>query len=73
MDLGPIIGQSAFPILPDDTIETVRNKGLKLERELYPRCIQWFAEDRIRVVKMTYPHRKGGATQRSIVKIAQPQ
>ena len=47
-DTGPIIGQKAFEITPDDTIDTVREKGLKLEWQLYPECIQLFAEGRLR-------------------------
>jgi len=48
-DTGPIIGQRAFEILPGDTLESVRGKGLRLEWELYPACIQRFAEGRLRV------------------------
>ena len=48
-DTGPVIGQRAFPILPEDTLETVRNKGLSEEWRLYPECIRLFAEDRLRV------------------------
>jgi phosphoribosylglycinamide formyltransferase-1 len=48
-DTGPIIGQKAFEITPDDTIDTVREKGLKLEWQLYPECIQLVAEGRSRV------------------------
>ena len=48
-DTGPIIGQKAFEITPDDTIDTVREKGLKLEWQLYPECIQLFAEGRLRM------------------------
>lgn len=42
-DTGPIIGQRAFPIEADDTLEDVKKKGLALEWELYPECIQQFA------------------------------
>ncbi|MBF0120537.1 MAG: phosphoribosylglycinamide formyltransferase [Desulfobacterales bacterium] len=41
-DSGPIIGQKAFEINDCDTLETVKEKGLKLEWELYPHCIQLF-------------------------------
>ena len=43
-DTGPIIGQKAFEIKDDDTLEDVKKKGLKLEWQLYPQCIQKFAE-----------------------------
>jgi phosphoribosylglycinamide formyltransferase-1 len=48
-DTGPIIGQKAFEITTDDTIDTVREKGLKLEWQLFPECIQLFAEGRLRM------------------------
>ena len=48
-DTGRIIGQKAFEITSDDTIDTVREKGLKLEWQLYPECIQLFAEGRLRM------------------------
>ncbi len=49
-DTGPIIGQKAFEITPEDTLESIRAKGLRLEWELFPECIQLFAEGRLRVV-----------------------
>ncbi len=47
-DTGPIIGQRAFPITHDDTLDSIRKKGLKLEWELYPECIRMFAEGRLK-------------------------
>ena len=38
-DTGRIIGQKCFYIEPFDTIETIKKKGLKLEWQLYPECI----------------------------------
>ncbi len=46
-DTGPIIGQKSFAITSQDTLATVREKGLAREWELYPECIQWFAEGRL--------------------------
>ena len=69
-DSGPIVGQRCFPIQETDTIDTIRQKGLALEYELYPACIQLFAEGRLTVVKMTYTAPDGTLTQRNIVKIA---
>ena len=69
-DSGPIIGQRTFPILPDDTIETVCRKGLEQEWRLYPECIQMFAEGRLRVAPETFTLPGGGAITRTIVKIA---
>ncbi len=43
-DTGPIIGQKAFEIEAGDTLDDVKRKGLVKEWELYPACIQKFAE-----------------------------
>jgi phosphoribosylglycinamide formyltransferase 1 len=71
-DSGPIIGQKCFPIEEADTLDTVRKKGLELEWQLYPECIQLFAEGRLQLVKMTHTLDNGQVVQRSVVKIAQP-
>lgn len=49
-DTGPVIGQKAFEIRPEDTIDSIREKGLRLEWALYTECIELFAQDRLRVV-----------------------
>ena len=69
-DTGPIIGQKAFEIMPDDTIEAVRKRGLKLEWELYTACIQLFAEGRLNVVTKTYTLEDGSEVKRKVVDIA---
>ncbi len=63
-DTGPIIGQRAFQILPEDTIDSIRQKGLKLEWKLYSECIQLFAAGRIKVVKIQYKSRSGQKVKR---------
>jgi phosphoribosylglycinamide formyltransferase-1 len=68
-DTGPIIGQRAFEIRPEDTIDSIRKKGLKLEWELYPECIQLFAAGRIKTVKMEYEMRGGRKVTRTVVKM----
>jgi phosphoribosylglycinamide formyltransferase-1 len=50
-DTGPIIGQRSFSINPGDTLEDIKKRGLELEWELYPNCIQLFAEDRMIIVQ----------------------
>lgn len=69
-DSGPIIGQRTFEISEDDTLATVKQKGLALEWALYPRCIQLFAENRLSTVKMTYTEPDKSIRQRTVVKIA---
>jgi phosphoribosylglycinamide formyltransferase-1 len=71
-DSGPIIGQKAFHINEDDTLDSIMEKGLKLEWELYSECIQLFAQGRLKTVKMSYTLKNGKILQRTVVKIAQP-
>jgi len=68
-DTGPIIGQRAFEILPEDTVDSIREKGLRLEWQLYPECVQLFAEDRLRVKKAVYTLDDGSQQERTIVVI----
>ena len=68
-DTGPIIGQRAFQIQPEDTLESIRKKGLQLEWELYSECIQLYADRRIKTVKMEYELRGGEKVNRTVVKI----
>jgi phosphoribosylglycinamide formyltransferase 1 len=49
VDEGPIIIQSAVPILDDDTPETLAARILVQEHKIYPRAVQLFAEGRLRV------------------------
>jgi phosphoribosylglycinamide formyltransferase-1 len=46
-DHGPIIAQGAVAVAPDDDPETVRQRILAVEHEIYPLAIQLFAEGRI--------------------------
>ncbi len=68
-DSGPIIGQSAFKIEETDSIDSIREKGLKLEWELYPKCIQHFAQGRLKTEKIAYPLKNGRQFQRTVVRI----
>jgi len=68
-DTGPIIGQRAFQIEPGDTLASIRKKGLALEWELYPHCIQLFAQGRIKVVERSFDVGKGRKVTRRMVEI----
>jgi len=48
-DHGPIILQEALPVLDNDTPETLAERVQAKERELYPKAIQLFAENRLKV------------------------
>jgi phosphoribosylglycinamide formyltransferase-1 len=49
MDTGPIIIQAAVPVLQDDTEETLSERILTLEHQIYPEAIRLFSEGRITV------------------------
>ena len=68
-DTGPIIGQIAFPIQPNDTLESVKRKGLELEWRLYPQCIQLFAEGRLKTIEQEFERANGKSFRRKVVKI----
>lgn len=53
-DTGPIIGQRGFPILEGWDLDTLKGFGLTQEWELYPYCIQLFAQGRLKIVKQKY-------------------
>lgn len=50
VDDGPIVGQAAVPVLPEDTPDTLADRVLAAEHELYPHCIRLVASGRARVV-----------------------
>jgi phosphoribosylglycinamide formyltransferase-1 len=43
-DTGPILGQKAFNIEDGETLDDIKKKGLELEWQLFPECIQKFSE-----------------------------
>ena len=49
VDAGPIVAQSAVPVLDDDSPEALASRILVEEHKILPRVIQWFADDRVRV------------------------
>jgi phosphoribosylglycinamide formyltransferase-1 len=49
VDDGPIVLQAAVPILDEDTPESLAARILVQEHKIYPRAVQLFAEQRLRV------------------------
>jgi phosphoribosylglycinamide formyltransferase-1 len=68
-DSGPIIGQRAFPILPQDTLDAVRQRGLEQEWQLYPECIQLFAKGRLKTENARHELPNGRIFERRVVRI----
>ncbi|MBN2159323.1 MAG: phosphoribosylglycinamide formyltransferase [Spirochaetes bacterium] len=48
-DTGPIILQRVNPIEPDDTFESFRERGLKIEHGVLPEAIRLYCEGRLRI------------------------
>ncbi len=49
MDTGPIIRKMPVPVLPDDTLETLKARGLAVEHRLYPEVLDALARGRVRM------------------------
>ena len=48
-DCGPIILQTAVPVLDDDTVQSLADRIFAAECKAYPRAIQLFAHDRLQL------------------------
>ena len=49
LDSGPIIVQSAVPVLPDDTEEALAARVLQQEHLVLPQAVRWFLDGRLQV------------------------
>ena len=49
VDAGPIVGQAAVPVLPEDTVESLAARILVEEHRLYPEVLQAFAAGRVTI------------------------
>jgi phosphoribosylglycinamide formyltransferase-1 len=49
-DSGPVIAQAVYPIWPGDDLDTVRQRGLALEYELYAQCVEWLAAGHVKIL-----------------------
>lgn len=48
-DHGPIIAQTAVPVLDEDTAESLAARVHLAENELYPEAVRWWAEGRLTI------------------------
>ena len=53
VDAGPIILQGRLAVEADDTPSSLQQKIHKIEHQLYPKAIQWFAEGRLTIDNKT--------------------
>jgi phosphoribosylglycinamide formyltransferase-1 len=49
LDSGPILLQSAVPVLDHDTLETLSSRILKEEHKIYSEAIAWIANGNFRI------------------------
>lgn len=56
MDSGPIVGQAAVPVLPEDTESSLAARVLTAEHRLYPECLKLIAQKDITILdnKLTF-------------------
>jgi len=47
LDHGPIVIQAAVPVVPGDTSQTLADRVLIQEHQVYPQAVRWFFEGRI--------------------------
>ncbi len=48
-DTGPPVLQRCVPVLDDDTPETLAERVLKVEHQIYTEALQLFAKDRVEI------------------------
>ena len=53
VDAGPIILQGRLAVESQDTVTSLQNRIHKIEHQLYPQAIQWFAQGRLSIDKDT--------------------
>jgi phosphoribosylglycinamide formyltransferase-1 len=49
LDHGPIIAQAVVPVLPTDTPDTLAERVLVQEHQIYPRAVRWLVEGALSV------------------------
>lgn len=49
LDDGPIVAQTAVPVMTDDTEGTLAARVLAQEHVIYPQAIRWFVEGKLRI------------------------
>ncbi|MDI3542971.1 MAG: phosphoribosylglycinamide formyltransferase 1 [Candidatus Atribacteria bacterium] len=50
MDTGPIILQASCPVEDEDTVESLSERILRYEHQIYPQAVKLFLEDKLSVV-----------------------
>lgn len=68
-DSGPIIGQAAVPVLPDDDADSLAARVLTAEHRLYPTCLRRIAEGKVTIEgeKLTISDEPSGTADQLIM------
>jgi phosphoribosylglycinamide formyltransferase 1 len=61
LDHGPIVMQSAVPVLPGDDEHALAERVLQTEHVIYPLAVRWFVEDRLQVQDGLVRHLDGAS------------
>jgi phosphoribosylglycinamide formyltransferase 1 len=61
LDHGPIVAQTAVPVLPADDETLLAARVLAREHVIYPQAVKWFVEGQLRVVNGIVTHAQGAA------------
>lgn len=62
VDHGPILAQMAFGRLPDDTLESFKSRGLKLEHKLFPEVLQNISRNGVHFFERINPGNEQNST-----------
>ncbi|WP_395826407.1 phosphoribosylglycinamide formyltransferase [Collimonas sp.] len=57
LDHGPIVAQAVVPVLEDDTEQSLEQRVLVEEHQIYPRAVRWFVEGRLSIEGGLVRHR----------------
>jgi phosphoribosylglycinamide formyltransferase-1 len=68
LDQGPIVAQSAVPVLAGDTADTLADRVLAVEHVMYAQVVGWLAEGRVSLDARSLVQVRGIAT-RSFVSV----
>ena len=49
LDDGQVLLQARYPIEPDDSVEDLQQKGHRLEHQMYPELLSWFAQGKLTI------------------------
>ena len=61
LDHGPIVMQSVVPVRPGDDEHSLAARVLATEHVIYPQCVRWFVEGKLRLHGAVLQHTEGAS------------